>query len=71
MNLPSLNDQSVELGNVDETYIRIPDDCEEVKNKGVTYLSKDYNTLSDLVKDIQTDFYTWKRSEERRVGKEC
>ncbi len=60
MNLLSLNDQSVELGNVDETYIRIPDDCEEVKNKGVTYLSKDYNTLSDLVKDIQTDFYTWK-----------
>lgn len=56
----SLNDESVELGNVDETNIRIPDDCEEVKNEGVTYLSKDYHTLSDLMKDIQTDFYTWK-----------
>lgn len=56
----SLNDKSVELGNVDEANIRIPDDCEEVKNEGVTYLSKDYNTLSDLMKDIQTDFYTWK-----------
>jgi len=56
----NLNDKSVELGKVDETTIRIPDDCEEVKNEGVTYLSKDYHTLSDLMKDIQTDFYTWK-----------
>ncbi len=55
----SLNDKPVELGNVDETNIRIPDDCKEVKNEGITYLSKDYHTLSDLMKDIQIDFYTW------------
>lgn len=56
----SLNDKSVELGNVEETNIRIPDDCEEVENEGITYLSKNYHTLSDLMKDIQTDFYTWR-----------
>lgn len=56
----SLDDESIELGNVDEVNIRIPDDCEVVKNDGVTYLSKAYHTLSDLMKDIQTDFYTWK-----------
>ena len=56
----SLNDKSVELGNIEETNIRIPDDCEEVENEGVTYLNKTYHTLSDLMKDIQTDFYTWR-----------
>lgn len=55
----NLNDKSVKLGNVDETNIRIPDDCEEVKSDGVTYLSKAYNALSDLTKDIQTDIYAW------------
>lgn len=55
----NLNDTSVELGTVDETNIRIPDDCEEVKSDGVTYLSKAYNALSDLTKDIQTDIYAW------------
>ena len=30
----SLNDKSVELGNIEETNIRIPDDCEEVENEG-------------------------------------
>lgn len=55
----SLNDNSVELGNVDEANIRIPDDCEEVKSDGVTYLSKAYHALSDLTKDIETDIYAW------------
>lgn len=55
----SLNDTSVELGNVHEINITIPDDCEEAKDNGITYLSKAYNALPDLMKDIQTDIYTW------------
>lgn len=55
----NLNNEYVELGDVNESDIRIPDDCEEVKNDGVTYLSKSYNSLSDLTKDIQTDIYAW------------
>ena len=55
----NVNDETVELGNMDETDIRIPDDCEEVKSDGETYLSKAYNTLPDLIKDIQTDIYAW------------
>ena len=30
----NINDETVELGNMDETDIRIPDDCEEVKRDG-------------------------------------
>jgi hypothetical protein len=55
----NLNEKPVELGDVNETNIRIPDDCEEVQSDGVTYLTKAYNTLSDLTKDIQTDIYAW------------
>lgn len=55
----NLNNESVELGNVDETDIRIPEDCEKVKSDGVTYLTKAYNALSDLTEDIQTDIYAW------------
>ncbi len=59
-----LNGKTVELGNIDKINIKIPDDCEEVKDEGISYLSKAYNTLSDLMKDIQTDIYTWKGTDD-------
>lgn len=62
--LLNLNGKSVELGNIDKTNIEIPDDCEEVKDDGIIYLSKDYSTLPDLMKDIQTDIYIWTGTDE-------
>lgn len=60
----NLNNESVELGNIDKSNIKIPDDCKEVKADGISYLSKAYSTLPDLMKDIQTDIYTWMGTDE-------
>lgn len=51
---------SLEFGDTGEFDITIPEDCEPVEYEGVTYLSKGYDTVSDLTDDIGINIYTWK-----------
>lgn len=59
----NLNGDTVELGEVGKINIEIPEGCEEVIYEDISYLSKSYDTVSDLVKDIGLDIYTWKGSD--------
>lgn len=58
--LLKLNDDEVQIGETQENIIHVPDGCtEEELAGGVTCWTKSYNKLSDVVKDIDTDIYTW------------
>ncbi len=60
----NLNESSVDIGSMDFDHaekikINIPKDCEKVEHDGITYFTKSYAALPDLIHDIQMDIFTW------------